>query len=73
MKKFLKSTRFWQVISVILFIAVIGSGGNNNAQELTDLKENLEILQEENEELQSSYADATNEIVEVKNQNQTIP
>ena len=44
MKKFLKSTRFWQVISVILFIAVIGSGGNNNAQELTDLKENLEII-----------------------------
>ena len=72
MKKFLKSTRFWQVISVILFIAVIGSGGNNNAQELTDLKENLEILQEENEELQSSYADATNEIAEVKNQNQTL-
>lgn len=72
MKKSLKSTRLWQIVSAILFISIIGSGGSNNAQELTDLKANLAILQEENEELQSSYADATNEIAEVKDQNQTL-
>lgn len=72
MKKLLKSTRLWQIVSAILFISIIGSGGSNNAQELTDLKANLEIIQEENEELQSSYADATNEIAEVKDQNQTL-
>jgi len=72
MKKILKNTRFWQVISAILFIAVIGSGGSGNAQELTDLKANLESIQEENDELHELYTKSINDLSDLNIKNEDL-
>lgn len=72
MKKLLKSTRLWQIISAILFIAVIGSGGSSNTQELADLKTDLESVQEENVKLHELYDKSTNDLSDLNIENEEL-
>ena len=72
MKEKLKSARLWQIISGILLLMVIVSGGDSNAQELTELKANVESLQEENTNLQNSYEETLASFTELESTNQTL-
>ncbi|MCI8312385.1 MAG: hypothetical protein HFI12_09285 [Lachnospiraceae bacterium] len=72
MKEKLKSARLWQIISGILLLMVIVSGGDSNAQELTELKANVESLQEENNNLQNSYEETLASFTELESTNQTL-
>lgn len=72
MKEKLKSARLWQIISGILLLMVIVSGGDSNAQELTELKANVKSLQEENTNLQNSYEETLASFTELESTNQTL-
>lgn len=72
MKEKLKSARLWQIISGILLLMVIVSGGDSNAQELTELKANVESFQEENTNLQNSYEETLASFTELESTNQTL-